>query len=93
MFADDFVTMEQEAEKIASFGKNVYVKIPISTTNGESSIPLIKKLSEKGLSLNVTAILTIEQVTETVAAFKEGTENIVSVLLDVLRIQALIRCR
>ncbi|AOA03670.1 MAG: transaldolase [Carnobacterium sp.] len=79
VFADDFVTMEQEAEKIASFGKNVYVKIPISTTNGESSIPLIKKLSEKGLSLNVTAILTIEQVTETVAAFKEGTENIVSV--------------
>ena len=79
VFADDFETMEKEAEKIARFGKNVYVKIPITNTKGESAVPLIKKLSEKGLSLNVTAILTIQQVEETVAAFKEGTTNIVSV--------------
>ncbi|MFD2694407.1 transaldolase [Sporolactobacillus shoreicorticis] len=79
VFADDFETMEKEALKIHSFGKNVFVKIPIMNTRGESSIPLIKKLSSKGLSLNVTAILTIRQVEETVAALNPKVENIVSV--------------
>lgn len=79
VFADDFDTMEKEALKIHSFGDNVYVKIPITNTKGESSIPLIKKLSAQGLSLNVTAILTIEQVEETVAALNPNVESIVSV--------------
>lgn len=79
VFADDFETMEKEAEKIHSFGKNVFIKIPITNTKGESSIPLIKKLEEKGYSLNVTAILTIKQVEETVAALNPDVENIVSV--------------
>ncbi|RDW15341.1 transaldolase [Oceanobacillus chungangensis] len=79
VFSDDFEIMEKEAEKIASWGENVYVKIPISNSIGESSLPLIQSLSEKGISLNVTAILTMEQVRETVAAFAEGTNNIVSV--------------
>lgn len=79
VFADDFITMEKEAEKIAALGENVYVKIPITNTLGESSVPLIKKLSQKGIKLNVTAIMTKEQVVETVAAFAENTENIVSV--------------
>lgn len=79
VFADDFETMEKEAKKIASFGKNVYVKIPIMNTKGESSVPLIEKLSREGLSLNVTAIMTAQQVKETVNAFTEGTKNIVSV--------------
>jgi transaldolase len=79
VFADDFAVMEQEAKKIASWGKNVYVKIPVMNAQGESSIPLIKKLSAEGVALNVTAILTLEQVTETVDAFAPGTNNIVSV--------------
>lgn len=79
VFSDDFEVMEKEAKKIASWGENVYVKIPISNSKGESSIPLIQSLSEQGVSLNVTAILTMEQVRETVGAFAEGTNNIVSV--------------
>lgn len=79
VFADDFATMEKEAEKLASLAENVYVKIPITNSLGESSIPLIKKLSEKKLKLNITAIMTIEQVRQTVDALSEGTENIVSV--------------
>ncbi len=79
VFADDFETMEQEAKVIAGLADTVFVKIPITNSKGESSIPLIKKLSADGLKLNVTAILTIEQVEQTVAAFSDGTQNIVSV--------------
>lgn len=79
VFSDDFAVMEEEANTIASWGDNVYVKIPITNSNGETSIPLIKKLSEQGVQLNVTAILTINQVRETVDAFAESTNNIVSV--------------
>ncbi|RYL95085.1 transaldolase [Sporolactobacillus sp. THM7-4] len=79
VFADDFETMEKEAEKIHSFGQNVFIKIPIMNTKGESSIPLIRRLEDKGYSLNVTAILTTQQVEETVEALNPEVENIVSV--------------
>lgn len=79
VFADDFDQMEKEARVISALGDNVYVKIPITNSKGESSIPLIKKLSESDIKLNVTAMFTIEQVKETVATFKDGTQNIVSV--------------
>lgn len=79
VFADDFATMEQEAKKIASFGPNVFVKIPITNTKGESSVPLIQKLSEEGVNLNVTAILTLEQVEETVQVLNPKAKSIVSV--------------
>lgn len=79
VFADDFDKMEQEAKVLSALSDNVFVKIPITNSKGESSIPLIKKLSEQGIKLNVTAMFTIKQVEETVDAFKEGTENIVSV--------------
>lgn len=79
VFADDFDTMEKEAEKIHALGKNVFIKIPITNTKGESSIPLIQKLEDKGYSLNVTAIFTTKQVEETVAALNPEVENIVSV--------------
>ena len=79
VFADDFDTMEKEARVISALSENVFVKIPITNSKGESSIPLIKKLSEDGIRLNVTAMLTIPQVKDAVAAFKDGTENIVSV--------------
>ena len=79
VFADDFEGMEEEARIICALGDNVYVKIPITNSKGESSIPLIKKLSKEGLRLNVTAILTMEQIEETIDAFADGTQNIVSV--------------
>lgn len=79
VFADEFDQMEKEAEVLSAISENVFVKIPITNSKGESSIPLIKKLSAKGIKLNVTAIFTIKQVKETVEAFTMGTENIVSV--------------
>lgn len=79
VFSDEFDEMESQAKKIASWGKNVNVKIPISNTKGESSIPLVKKLSAEGLSLNVTAILTIEQVKAVAEVLNPNTYNIVSV--------------
>lgn len=79
VFSDEFDSMEREARKIASWGKNVNIKIPITNTKGESSIPLIKKLSEDGLPLNVTAILTMDQVMEVADALSAGVKSIVSV--------------
>jgi transaldolase len=79
VFSDDFETMEKEAIKIASWGDNVYVKIPITNTKRESSINLIKKLDNQNIKLNVTAILTLQQVDELGAAFKEDSKSIISV--------------
>lgn len=79
VFADDFNNMEMEAKKIFSWGENVYVKIPITNTKGESSINLIRKLSSEGLSLNVTAMLTLEQVKDVVNAVDNNSRTIISV--------------
>lgn len=79
VFADDFETMEAEARKIATFGDNVFVKIPIMNTKGESSIPLIRKLSAEGVNLNVTAVYTAEQVKDIVEAVDEKASTYVSV--------------
>lgn len=79
VFADDLASMEKEAEKIASLGDNVYVKIPVTTSTGESTCPLIQKLSAKGIKLNVTAIFTIEQTQAVVDHLTAGVPDIVSV--------------
>ncbi|HHJ8867258.1 TPA: transaldolase [Streptococcus pyogenes] len=79
VFADDLASMEKEAEKIASLGDNVYVKIPVTTSTGESTCPLIQKLSAKGIKLNVTAIFTIEQTQAVVNHLTAGVPAIVSV--------------
>ena len=79
VFADDFETMEKEARKINSWGKNIYIKIPITNTKGESSIELIKKLSHDGLTLNITAMLTLEQVKDVSEVISSDTKTIVSV--------------
>lgn len=60
VFSDDFGEMERQARLISSWGKNVYVKIPITNTKGESSVPLIKRLLD--IKLNITAVFTPEQV-------------------------------
>lgn len=79
VFSDEPEEMEREARRIASWGKNVFVKIPVTNTKGESTVPLIAKLSKEGVQLNVTAIFTPEQVEKVVDAFVPGTENFVSV--------------
>lgn len=79
VFADDFPTMKKEALKLSSLGDNVFVKIPVSDINGKPSYELVNELSKEGLKLNVTAIMTLEQVENVVAAFEDNTQNIVSV--------------
>jgi len=79
VFSDEFNQMEIEAKKIAGWGKNVNVKIPITNTRGELSTELIKKLSGEGISLNITAILTVEQVEAAARVISRNTKTIISV--------------
>lgn len=79
VFADDLPTMEKEAEILKQYGDNVFVKIPIVTTTGESTLSLIKRLSSKQVRLNVTAVYTIEQVKAITDAVTEGVPTYVSV--------------
>ena len=79
VFADDLETMAKEAEILKQYGKNVFVKIPIVTTNGESTIPLIKKLSADNVQLNVTAVYTLDQVKAITEAVTEGVPTYISV--------------
>lgn len=79
VFSDDAEGMESQAHVIKTWGKNVYVKIPVINSKGESMVPLIKKLSHTGVQLNVTAIFDIEQTTAVCEALKGGAPSIVSV--------------
>jgi transaldolase len=79
VFADDFGEMERQALQIASWGRNVNVKIPITNTKGESAAPLISRLSERGVVVNVTAIMTLAQVRAVADALAPGVSAIVSV--------------
>lgn len=79
VFSDDFPGMEREARKIGGWGENVYIKIPVTNTKGESTVPLVKKLSHDGLKLNVTAIMMADQVRTVAKALSHDTPSIVSV--------------
>ena len=79
VFADDFAEMARQARKIATWGKNIRVKIPITNTRGESAVPLCEQLTRGGIPLNVTAIFTLEQVQAVVDAVKGGAPTYVSV--------------
>lgn len=79
VFADEFEEMEHQAELIASWGSNVWVKIPITNTKGEPAVPTIRRLAGRGIKLNVTAILTLEQVAAVAEALDAETPAIVSV--------------
>lgn len=79
VFADTFDDMERQARWIAGWGPNVNVKIPITNTRGASSAGLVKRLSADGITVNVTAIMTIEQVREVAAALHPESQSIVSV--------------
>jgi len=79
VFTDDINDMRRQALEINTWGENVYVKIPVSNTEGQSTTALCKELSQKGVKLNVTAILTFPQIIDTVMALKGGAPSIVSV--------------
>ncbi len=79
VFSDDFDDMDRQARKIAAWGRNVYVKIPVTNTRAESSRELIRRLSDRGVRLNVTAILSLAQVEEVVASLEGTVGAIVSV--------------
>ncbi len=79
VFADDFAEMERQALQIASWGKNVNVKIPITNTKGESAAPLISRLARRGVVVNVTAIMTLDQVRAVADALAADVPAIVSV--------------
>ncbi len=66
VIADDLHDMKSQAKRIASWGDNVYVKIPITNTQGQSTVPLIAELSSFGIKVNVTAVFTQEQVSDIV---------------------------
>ena len=79
VFADDFNEMERQAEEISSWGENVNVKIPITNTKGESSVDLIKQLVKKRINLNITAIMTKEQVASVAKVLSADIFSITSV--------------
>jgi transaldolase len=82
IFADEKNEMEYQIEKVAGFGENVYVKVPITNTRGEYCLDLISKMSGKGIKLNVTALFTVNQIVNTTYHLdyeKKGTPAIISI--------------
>ena len=79
VFSDDFDEMKRQARKIASWQENVYVKIPVTNTKGESSAQIVRELSAEGVRLNVTALLTARQVDEVIEALDPAVPAVVSV--------------
>jgi transaldolase len=79
VFSDEFDEMERQAMKIASWGDNVYVKIPVMNTKTQSACPLIKRLAAAGVKLNVTAMMTAQQVRDVVANLNPAVPSCVSV--------------
>lgn len=79
VFADDFNEMKIQAMEIASWGNNVYVKIPVMNTEGKSSIDLIRFLTHEGVKQNITALMTLDQVEKTTRALAEGPSSYISV--------------
>ena len=79
VLADDTDEMARQAKFISGWGDNVFVKIPVTTTTGESTAPIVRSLSESGVKVNVTAVFTLDQVETMVAALSEDVPAYVSV--------------
>jgi transaldolase len=79
VFSDEFTDMERQAHEIASWGTQVYVKIPVTKTHSEPAYGLIRRLSKAGVRLNVTALMTLEQVRDVSASLAGGPSSYVSV--------------
>jgi len=79
VFSDEFQDMERQAMEIASWGDNVYVKIPVTNTRGQPCYELVRKLTKSGVKVNVTALMTLDQVRDVVAVLESETPSYVSV--------------
>jgi transaldolase len=79
VFSDEFDEMEEQAREIASWGSNVYVKIPVTNTRGESACGLVRRLSHAGVKVNATAVFSLAQVRDVVYALADGAPSCVSV--------------
>lgn len=79
VFSDDFEEMERQAIQIAGWGENVYVKIPITNTQRQSACALVRKLSKRGIKLNVTALMTLKQVREIAESLDPTVPSYISV--------------
>lgn len=79
VFSDDFDEMAQQARKLAGWGPNVFVKIPITNTEGRPSAPLLAELAREGVQLNVTALMGLDQVESSVEALAGGARSYISV--------------
>ena len=79
VFSDDFIDMERQAQEIASWGDNVYVKLPITNTKRETCYALVEKLASQKVKLNVTALMTLSQVRDVVAVLSPDVPSYVSV--------------
>ncbi len=79
VFSDDIGEMERQALKIAGWGPNVYVKIPITNTKGQSTCALVKRLADQGVKVNVTALMTLTQVRDVVFHLNDGVPACISV--------------
>lgn len=79
VFSDELPEMERQARKIATWGSNVYVKIPVTNTKGVSTAPVVQSLSSSGVQVNVTAVFTIPQVKEIIASLSTETASIISI--------------
>jgi transaldolase len=79
VFSDEFEEMERQAREIATWGDNVYVKIPVTNTRREPAYEIVRRLADDGVKLNITAIMTIDQVRNVVDAVKDGAPSCVSV--------------
>jgi transaldolase len=79
VFSDEFAEMERQAHEIAGWGENVYVKIPITNTRREPALDLAKRLSHSGVKVNVTALMTAEQVADVVKSVQGGAPSCISV--------------
>lgn len=78
VFSDDVPDMERQARKIAAWGPNVFVKIPITNTRGESCAPLVGRLSKDGVKVNVTAMLSLDQIRDVARALNPAVPSIAS---------------
>ena len=79
VFADNLYLMKQQAREISTWGKNVYVKIPVTNSKGVKTTSIIKTLSEEGINLNITALFTKRQIKETVNSLDKNTKSIISI--------------
>jgi len=79
VFSDEFDQMERQAMEISGWGRNVYVKIPITNTRGESSSPLVERLAGRGVKVNITAMLALDQVAHILPALADAPSAYVSV--------------